>query len=77
MISIAISDDIHCSHKFAVPTDMQSTLVITTLISRITACHEEKIWSLFKHINLILGNKILWIGGEIAQEQFLPFPKIF
>ena len=38
---------------------------------------EEKIWSLFKHRNLISGNKILWKRGDIApQEQFLPFPTI-
>ena len=35
---------------------------------------KKKIWSLFKHRNLISGNKKLWIRGEIApQEQFLPF----
>ena len=47
-------------------------------LSRITAYLEEKIWFLFKHRNLISGNKILWRRGEIAPEQqFLPFPTIF
>ena len=47
-------------------------------LSRITAYLDEKIWSLFKHRNLTLGNKILWIRGKIApEEQFLPFPTIF
>ena len=45
-------------------------------LSRKTAYLEEKIR--FKHRNLLSGNKILWIRGEIApQEQFLPFFTIF
>ena len=48
------------------------------LLSRISAYLEVKIWSLFKHGNLIIGIKILWKRGEIApQEQFLLFPTIF
>ena len=34
--------------------------------SRITACLEEKSWSLLKHDNLTTDNKILWKKGEIA-----------
>ena len=47
-------------------------------LSRITAHLEVKIWSLFKHENLITINKILWKRREIApQEQFLFFSIIF
>ena len=47
-------------------------------LSRRTAYLEEKIGSFFKRKNLTLGNKILWIGGEIApKEQLLPFSVIF
>ena len=43
-------------------------------LSRITAYLEVKIVSLFKHENLIIGNKILWKRGEMAnKEQFLLF----
>ena len=38
-------------------------------LSRITAYLEVKIWSLFKHENLTIGNKILWKRGEIAPPQ--------
>ena len=43
-----------------------------------TAYLEVKLWSLFKHGNLTVGNKILWKRGEIAhKEQFLLFSTIF
>ena len=46
--------------------NIQSTLAIR--LSR------RKIWSLFQHGNLTIGNKILWKRGEIApEEQFLLF----
>ena len=46
-------------------------------LSRITAYLEEKIWFFFKCRNQTSGNEILWIRGEIAKEQFLPFSTIF
>ena len=39
-------------------------------LSRTTAYLEERIWSLFKYRNLKSGNKILWIRGEIAPQDF-------
>ena len=41
-------------------------------LSRMPAYLEVKIWSLFKHENLITGNKILWKRGEIAFCRFIP-----
>ena len=35
-------------------------------LSRITAYLEVKILSLFKHVNLTVGNKILWKRGAIS-----------
>ena len=47
-------------------------------LSRITAYLKVKIWFLFKHENLTIGNKILWKSGETApKEQFLLFSSIF
>ena len=47
-------------------------------LSRRTAYHEVKIWSLPKDENLTTGNKILWKRGEIAPlEQFILFSTIF
>ena len=38
---------------------------------------EAIIWSMLKHENLTIGNKILWERGEIApKEQFLLFSTI-
>ena len=45
-------------------------------LSRMPAYLEVKIWSLFKHENLITGNKILWKRGEIVP-KFLLFSTIF
>ena len=49
--------------------DIQSTLIISTSLSRITAYIEVKFWSLFLHGNLRTGNKILWKRGEIAPNE--------
>ena len=58
---------------------MYSRLSLSRLrLSRITAYLEEKIWSVFKHRNLISDSKILCVRGEITpEEQFLPSPTIF
>ena len=62
--------------------DVEPTLykhhVPAGLLWWITAFLEVKIWSLFKHGNVITGNKILWKRGEIAlKEQILFFSTIF
>ena len=46
-------------------------------LSRITAYLEEKLWSLFSHGNLIIGNKILRKREIGPKEQFLLFSTIF
>ena len=73
-----------CFMTVALPKHLQLTLVISTSLisnnrlSRITAYLVVKIWSLFKHENLTIGNKILWKRGEIApKEQFLLFSTYF
>ena len=76
-----ISNLLLCFYNFKFVAMLYIRLSLSRLrLSRITDYLEEKIWSLFKHINLTSGtcNKILWIRKEIApQEQFLPFPTIF
>ena len=53
-------------------TGTQSTLVISKSLISNTAYLKVKIWSMFKHLNLISGKKILWKREEIApKEQFL------
>ena len=56
-----------------------SWLLLSQLCSsRITTYLTVKIWSLFKHENLTMGDKILWKRGEIAsKEQFLLLSTIF
>ena len=54
-----------------------SRLLLSRLgLSRITAYFIEKILYLFKHENLITGNKILWKRGEI-RSNFCSFFTIF
>ena len=56
---------------------VQSTLLISTCSSQITAYLEVKLWSLFKQENLITGNKILWKRGEMLRSNFSSFPQYF
>ena len=66
-------------HQAPCKKDIYSRHSLSRLrFSRITAYLEVKIWSLFLHGNLTIGNKILWKRGEIApEEQFLLFSTIF
>ena len=50
------------------------TSLSRTRLFRITVCLEVKIWSLFYHETMTIGNKRMWKIGEIApKEQFLLF----
>ena len=60
---------------FTIPIYSQLSLSRLRL-SRITAYLEMKIWSLFQHVNLTTGNKILRKRGEIAP-NFYSFPQYF
>ena len=54
------------------------TSLSRTRLFRITAYLEVKIWSLFQHETMTIGNKIMWKRGEIApQQQFLLFSTLF
>ena len=47
-------------------------------LSRIKPYLEAVIWSLLKHKNLTIGNKLLWKRGEIAlRSNFSSFPQYF
>ena len=55
-----------------------TSLISNNHLTRVTACLEVKIWSLFLHGNLTTGNKILWKRGEIApKEQVFLFSTVF
>ena len=70
--------DFKCICRYSIVARYSRLSLSRLRLSPIIAYLEEKILSLFKHRNLISGNKILWIKGEIAPgEQFLPFSTIF
>ena len=57
---------------------IQSTLVISTSLISNNRLSRSENQALFKHENIITGNKILWKRGEIAPKvQFLLFFTIF
>ena len=69
--------------KSVVATDkrgihIQSALVISTSLISNNRSPRSEIWSLFKHENLTIGNKILWKRGDIAPQcNFSSFPQYF
>ena len=66
------------THEIQLTFIISTSLISNNCLSRSENLLEVKIWSLLKHENLTIGNKILWKRGEIApKEQFLLFSTIF